>query len=291
MKDPSGILYVVATPIGNLEDLSARASRILADVDLILAEDTRQSVKLLRHYGINTPMQSFHDFNERELVVEILGRLRQGKDIALISDAGTPLICDPGFQLVGRAIAGGISVVPIPGPSAIITALSVAGLPTNRFVFEGFVPEQRSARKKLLKSLAYEARTIVLFETPHRIVAFLEAAVDVFGPDRDAVLARELTKKFETIDRAPLGELLVQMQAGVSVSKGEFVVLISGYRRQKSEEELETSRILEILLAHSLSIKTAAAITAEITGARKNSLYKHALELAQKYETIPGNSE
>jgi len=284
-------LYVVATPIGNLEDLSARASRILADVDLILAEDTRQSVKLLRHCGINTPMQSFHDFNERDLVAGIVERLRQGKNVALISDAGTPLICDPGFQLVGRAIAGEIRVVPIPGPSAIITALSVAGLPTNRFVFEGFVPEQRNARQKLLKSLAYETRTIVLFETPHRIVAFLEAAVDAFGPDREAVLARELTKKFETLDRAPLGGLLDQMQAGASVSKGEFVVLISGYQGQKSGEELETSHILEILLAHSLPIKAAAAITAEITGARKNSLYKQALELDQKCETNPGDTE
>lgn len=287
MKDPSGILYVVATPIGNLEDLSSRAARILAEVDLILAEDTRQSVKLLRHCGINTPMQSFHDFNERDLVAGMVGRLGQGKNIALISDAGTPLICDPGFQLVGRVITEGIRVVPIPGPSAIITALSVAGLSTNRFVFEGFVPEQHSARQKLLKSLAYETRTIVLFEAPHRIVAFLETAVEVFGCDREAVLARELTKKFETIYRAPLGELLDQMQAKEAVKKGEFVVLISAYRGQQSMDELESTRILEILLAHALPVKAAAAITAEITGAKKNMLYKQALGLQKDSDGTP----
>jgi 16S rRNA (cytidine1402-2'-O)-methyltransferase len=224
-------------------------------------------------------MQSFHDYNERGLVPEILNQLGQGKKIALISDAGTPLISDPGFQLVSRAIAGGLKVVPVPGPSAIITALSVAGLPTNRFVFEGFVPEQRNARQKLLKSLAYETRTIVLFETPHRIVAFLEAAVSAFGLDREAVLARELTKKFETIYRAPLGELLEQMQGGESVKKGEFVVLISGYQGQQSMDEIESARILEILLAHDLPVKAVAAITAEITGAKKNMLYKQALRL------------
>lgn len=279
MEDPSGILYVVATPIGNLEDISVRASRILAQVDLILAEDTRHSVKLLSHCGITTPMQSFHDFNERGVVPEILNRLGQGKKIALISDAGTPLICDPGFQLVSKAIAGGYKVVAVPGPSAIITALSVAGLSTNRFVFEGFVPEQRNARQKLLKSLAYETRTIVLFETPHRILAFLEAAVDAFGPDREAVLARELTKKFETIYRAPLGELLEQMQGADSVKKGEFVVLIAGYQGQQSMDEIESARILNILLAHNLPVKATAAITAEITGAKKNMLYKLALSL------------
>lgn len=290
MEDPSGILYVVATPIGNLEDFSGRASRILAEVDLILAEDTRHSVKLLNHCGITTTMQSFHDFNERGLVPEILDQLGQGKKIALISDAGTPLICDPGFQLVSRAIAGGFKVVPVPGPSAIITALSVAGLPTNRFVFEGFVPEQRNARQKLLKSLAYEARTIVLFETPHRIVAFLEAAVNAFGLDREAVLARELTKKFETIYRAPLGKLLEQMQEEETVKKGEFVVLIAGYQGQQSMDEIESTRILEILLTHDLPVKAAAAITAEITGAKKNRLYKQALKL-QKGGTDASQTE
>lgn len=282
MKDPSGILYVVATPIGNLEDLSARAAKTLADVDLILAEDTRHSVNILNRYGISTPMKSFHEFNERDLVPDIVNRLLQGTQIAIISDAGTPLICDPGFQLVSRVLDEGVMVVPIPGPSALITALSVAGLPTNRFVFEGFAPEQRQARQKLLKSLAYETRTIILFETPHRIVAFLEAAVEAFGRDRTAVLARELTKKFETIHRGSLGDLQDQLLSGESVHKGEFVVLISGYRGQKSMDDLEITRILEVLLAHSLPVRTVAAIAAEITGARKNTLYKQALAMEQK---------
>jgi len=287
LKDPFGILYVVATPIGNLEDLSARAARTLADVDLILAEDTRHSVKLLSHYGISKPMKSLHEFNERDVIPEIVNRLRQGAHIALISDAGTPLICDPGFQLVSRVLDEGLRVVPVPGPSAVITALSVAGLPTDRFVFEGFVPEQRNARQTFLKSLAYESRTIVLLEAPHRIAAFLQAAVAAFGRDRDAVLARELTKMFETIYRGTLGDLLDQLSAGDSVHKGEFVVLISGYRGPKSMAELETSRILEVLLAHSLPVKTAAAIAAEITGAKKNALYKQAVRLQKDRVSAP----
>lgn len=279
MNDPSGILYVVATPIGNLEDLGGRAARILADVDLILAEDTRHSIKLLRHFGITTPMQSLHDFNERNLAAGLVERLLRGETMALIADAGTPLISDPGFQLVGRAIEARVGVVPIPGPSAVLAALSVAGLPTNRFVFEGFVPEQRAAREKLLKSLAYETRTMVLFEAPHRIAAFLEAAADAFGSNRGVVLARELTKRYETFYRGSLGEVLDQIHRGEFVQKGEFVVLISGYRGQQTETEGEILRILEVLMSHSLPVKTAAAIAAEITGARKNTLYKQALEL------------
>lgn len=287
MKDPSGILYVVATPIGNLEDLGGRAARILADVDLILVEDTRHSIKLLRHFGITTHMQSLHDFNERDMAAGIVARLHRGETMALISDAGTPLISDPGFKLVGSAIAAGICVVPIPGPSAVITALSVAGLPTNRFVFEGFVPEQRSARKKLLESLTYEKRTIVLFEAPHRIVAFLEAAADSFGNDRAVVLARELTKKFETIYRGRLGDVLDQIRGEEAAQKGEYVVIISGNQGQYEDNQQETTRILGVLLAHSLPVRTAAALAAEITGAKKNSLYKQALELAKERKREP----
>lgn len=272
-------MYVVATPIGNLEDLSARGLRTLSEVDLILAEDTRHSVNLLRHFGISTPLRSFHEFNELEVVPEIIDKLRNGRNIALISDAGTPLISDPGYQLVNRLAAEGFRVVPVPGPSAIITALSAGGLSTARFVFEGFVPSNRSGRQKLLKSLAYETRTVVLFETPHRIVAFLADAADAFGGDRDAVLARELTKKFETIYRGSLGELLEMLKAGENDIKGEFVVLIDGYKEQKSRLDLESIRILKILLAHSLPVREAAAIAAEITGARKNTLYKQALTL------------
>ena len=272
-------MYVVATPIGNLEDLSARGLRILGEVDLILAEDTRRSVNLLRHFGLSTPLRSFHEFNEREIIAVIADKLRHGSNIALISDAGTPLISDPGYLLVNRLIAEGIRVVPIPGPSAIITALSVGGLSTERFVFEGFVPSNRAGRQKLLKSLAYETRTMVLFETPHRIVAFLDDAADAFGGDREAVLARELTKKFETIYRGSLVDLQDKLRTGENEIRGEFVVLIAGYREQKSRLDLESTRILKILLAHSLPLREVAAIAAEITGTRKNTLYKQALEL------------
>ena len=284
-------MYVVATPIGNLEDISTRGLRILGEVDLILAEDTRHSVNLLRHFGIETPLKSLHEFNEREIVPLIADKLRQGRNLALISDAGTPLISDPGYQLVHTLAAEGIRVVPIPGPSAIITALSVGGLSTARFVFEGFVPSNRTGRQKVLKSLAYETRTLVLFEAPHRIVAFLEDAADAFGGDRDAVLARELTKKFETIYRGSLGELRDKLKTGEDDIKGEFVVMIAGYKEEKSRLDLESARVLKILLAHSLTVREAAAIAAEITGARKNTLYKQALELEQERRANPSSSD
>ena len=280
-------MYVVATPIGNLGDFSSRAAETLAHVDLILAEDTRHSIKLLRHFGITTPMQSFHDFNERGLVADMLERLKQGRSLALISDAGTPLISDPGYRLVAMAGAEGIRVVPIPGPSALLSALSVSGLATSRFVFEGFAPEQHGARQKLLNSLAGETRTIVLFEAPHRIVAFMEAAVEAFGADREAVLARELTKQFESVYRGPLAVLLQQCQQGEIVSRGEFVVVIAGFQGQPMDTQRESMRVLEILLGHGLPVKTAAAVAAEITGARKNALYKQALELGKKGNREP----
>ena len=279
MLNQSGTLYVVATPIGNLEDLSSRARRILAEVDLIAAEDTRHSRKMLTHFGIKTRMKSCHDYNEQEAVPQLLRRLRQGDNLALISDAGTPLICDPGYQLVQAAQENGIRVVPVPGANALISALSVVGMPTDRFIFEGYVPEKPVARKKHLQTLSTETRTMVFYEAPHRILGFLQDAVAIFGEARLAAVARELTKRFETIHRLTLGNLLALLRDDEVQRKGEFVVVIHGVSAESLIDDQEVVRILKILLCHSLAVKDAAAITAEIVGGRKNDFYKLAVQL------------
>lgn len=276
-----GVLYVVATPIGNLGDISARALDILASVDLIAAEDTRHSRKLLQHFGIKVSMVAVHDFNERERSEKLLDRLSAGERVALISDAGTPLICDPGFVLVRQARERGIKVVPVPGACAMVAALSAAGLPTDRFVFEGFLPARRKARRDRLETLRHEIRTLVFYESPHRIRESLEDAAEIFGRDRRAVLARELTKTFETFVAAELGELDVRLATDSNAGRGELVLMIAGASDAGSEsraENIDTDRLL-MLLQRELGIKKAARLASEITGLAKNQLYQRALVL------------
>ena len=275
-----GTLYVVATPIGNFEDFSARAARVLSQVDLIAAEDTRHSAKLLQHYGIRTKVVSIHEYNERAKTPRLMEMLRVGKSIALISDAGTPLLSDPGFLLVRAARAAGMAVVPIPGPCAAIAALSVAGLPTDRFTFEGFPPPRAAARRSALSALRDEPRTIVFYESSHRVVDSLADMVAVFGPDRSAVMARELTKKFETIREGTLAELHAYLVEHENERLGEFVVLIHGAREPADHAHVDTDadRVLSVLL-EDLPLKEAVKIAARLTGAHKNRLYDRALAL------------
>lgn len=280
MNDPiskAGMLYIVATPIGNLGDISQRALKILAEVDLILAEDTRHSRHLLNHFGIGTACQSCHEHNEAQRIDKVIAELNEGKNIALISDAGTPLISDPGFQLVRAVRSQGLSVSPIPGPSSIIAALSAAGLPTDSFVYDGFLPAKRVARKKQLQHYLSETKTVVLLESSHRIRGCLSDMVDVLGAARRVVLARELTKKFETIIAASIGDLIDQVDADDNQLRGEFVLLIEGAPAQ-SEEHLDVLPILTVLIDE-LPLKQAAALTAKITQQRKNDIYQLALSL------------
>ncbi|MFD1259502.1 16S rRNA (cytidine(1402)-2'-O)-methyltransferase [Entomomonas asaccharolytica] len=278
-QSASGTLYIVATPIGNLEDITNRALRILREVDLVAAEDTRHSTKLLQHFAINTPLKACHDHNEREQQNYFVQLLLAGKNIALISDAGTPLISDPGFHLVKQAQQQGIKVVPIPGACAVIAALSVAGLPSDRFSFEGFLPAKSSTRKATLEALKEEQRTIIFYEAPHRLLESLQDLATIFGANRQAVLARELTKTFETIKNAPLAELVQWVEADSNQQRGECVLLIEGWKApEQAEINQQTERVLKILLVD-LPVKQAAALAAEITGERKNKLYQYALQL------------
>jgi len=274
----SGQLFVVATPIGNLGDLSPRARETLATVDLIAAEDTRHSRRLLEHFGIRRPLVALHEHNERERCERLIERLQAGESVALISDAGTPLISDPGYRLVRAAREAGVPVVPVPGPSALIAALSVAGLPTDRFVFEGFLPAKAQARRSRLQALANEPRTLVFYESSHRIQAMLADLAEILGSDREAVLARELTKQFEQIEGGRLDHLCQWLDADENHRRGEFVVLVAGAPAVE-EEAGEVQRILEILLRE-LPVKRAAAVAAELTGRRRNELYRLALELS-----------
>lgn len=274
----SAALYIVATPIGNLGDITARAIETLKAVDLIAAEDTRHSGRLLQHFGISTRMMSYHDFSDDSRVDKLLQKLKEGLSIALISDAGTPLISDPGYRLVVRARAESITVVPIPGVCALTTALSAAGLPSDRFLYEGFPAAKRSARIKYFETLQEETRTLIFYESPHRIIDCLEDMLNVFGPDRLVVLCRELTKTFETIHSDVLSSLLPWIQEDDNRQRGEFVVLVKG-ADEKIDEGIDSAaaRILDILLEE-LSVKQAAALAARITGLKKNALYQLALE-------------
>ena len=274
----AGTLYVVATPIGNLDDISARALRVLQQVSLIAAEDTRHSTRLLHHFGITTPLAACHDHNERTEGTRFLQHLQSGQDVALISDAGTPLISDPGYHLVRQVQAAGIKVVPIPGPCAFIAALSAAGLPSDRFVFEGFLPAKANARQNRLHSLEPEERTLIFYEAPHRLLESLTDMQNALGPDRQAVLGRELTKTFETIKSLPLSHLVQWVTADSNQQRGECVVLIAGKPKSETHEALsgESVRVLDILLK-TLPVRQAAALAAEITGERKNKLYPFAL--------------
>lgn len=273
-----GTLYVVATPIGNLGDMTPRAVEVLRAVDRIAAEDTRHSRTLLQHFGIRTPMLALHEHNERQQGPKLLAALQSGESIALISDAGTPLLSDPGYHLVRGARQVGIPVVPIPGASALLAALSVAGLPTDRFVFEGFLPAKAAARRSRLQELANETRTLVFFESSHRIESSLAAMVEVLGGEREAVLARELTKTFETVHAATLARLAAAVAADANQRKGEFVVLVRGSNEAVTEDG-DGDRVLAILLEE-LPVKQAAGLAARITGTARNRLYQRALELA-----------
>jgi len=274
-----GKLYVVATPIGNLDDISPRALRTLREVALIAAEDTRHSIRLLQHFGITTALAACHDHNEREQGGRFVARLLAGDDVALISDAGTPLISDPGYHLVRQVRAAGIEVVPVPGPSALIAALSAAGLPSDRFIFEGFLPAKAAARRGRLELLKEEPRTLIFYEAPHRVLESVQDMASLFGKDRHAVLARELTKTFETLRGAPLGELAEWIAADSNQQRGECVLLVTGWQAPEGEDAIsgEALRVLDLLLGE-LPVKRAAALAAEITGVRKNLLYQAALE-------------
>jgi 16S rRNA (cytidine1402-2'-O)-methyltransferase len=278
-NSPYGSLYVVATPIGNLDDISARALNILRNVALIAAEDTRHSARLMQHFGIGTPLAACHEHNERDQGGRFLARLLAGDDVALISDAGTPLISDPGYHLVRQARAAGVAVVPVPGACALIAALSAAGLPSDRFIFEGFLPAKAAGRRARLEQLKEEPRTLIFYEAPHRILECLQDMQAVFGDERPALLARELTKTFETLKGMPLGELAAWVGADSNQQRGECVVLVAGWQAPEGEDAInaEALRVLNLLLAE-MPLKRAAALAAEITGVRKNLLYQAALE-------------
>ena len=278
----AGVLYIVATPIGNLQDISARALDVLKAVSLIEAEDTRHSKTLLAHYGIATTLQAVHEHNERDVTDRLLQKLTGGDDIALVSDAGTPLISDPGFYLVRAARQSGIRVVPVPGPAALIAALSVAGLATDRFVFEGFLPARQAARRQRLQGLAAETATLVFYESSHRIVACLADMADCLGAHREAALARELTKTFETVLTGSLQELLEQLQADSQQQKGEFVVLVQGAApRDPAAIDAASEQVLAVLLSE-LPLKQAASLAARITGMSKNALYELGLKIKKQ---------
>ncbi|HIC45544.1 MAG TPA: 16S rRNA (cytidine(1402)-2'-O)-methyltransferase [Methylophaga aminisulfidivorans] len=280
-ESQAGQLFIVATPIGNLADFSARAIEVLKSVDVIAAEDTRHSKYLLQHYAIQTSTISLHEHNEQQRSDALCQRLLAGESVALISDAGTPLISDPGYRLVTTVRDAGIRVIPIPGCCALITALSASGLASDRFSFEGFLPAKSSARKQLMESLKSDARTLIFYESPRRLLAALEDAVLIFGEQRQACLARELTKLHETIETRPLIDLIDWVKADDNQQRGECVLLIEGSQNEATADEQEVSRLLKILLTE-LPVKKAAAMVANITGGSKNEAYQLALKLQQK---------
>ena len=277
---PGGTLYVVATPIGNLQDLSERAVNVLSSVSLVAAEDTRHSGRLLQHLGLSKPMLALHDHNERDRVARILAELEAGRDIALVSDAGTPLISDPGYLVVREVRGAGYRVSPVPGACAMIAALSAAGLPTDRFLFAGFLPAKRSGRRAALSDLRAQTATLVFYESPHRILDFVQDLVEEFGSGRECVLGRELTKTFETFYSGSAGEVLEQLQDDAHGTRGEFVVMVRGAppSDEAAATALDADRLLALLIAE-LPVKKAARIVAEVSGVGKNELYQRALEL------------
>jgi 16S rRNA (cytidine1402-2'-O)-methyltransferase len=268
-----GCLWVVATPIGHRDDLSARAIETLRTVAVIAAEDTRHSRPLLVHHNIDTPLIALHEHNERDAVDAVVRRMQGGDAVALISDAGTPLISDPGFRLVRAARAAGIRCIPVPGACAAIAALSVAGLPSDRFVFEGFLPPKAAARRSRLQELASDARTLIFYESSHRVAESLADMRDVFGADREAVLARELTKLFETVLGAPLAELAARVVADPDQQRGEHVILVAG-RGEEADAKLAEGQRVFAILREELPPAKAAKLAAAISGAPRKSLYE-----------------
>lgn len=274
-----GTLYVVATPIGNLQDITLRALEILKSVDVIAAEDTRHSATLLGHFGISTKLTALHEHNERSAGEKLIAHMQAGQSVALISDAGTPAISDPGALLVNLAHAAGIKVVPIPGANAAIAALSASGLLMPRFLFIGFLPAKGSHRKQVLEAISDVPATLVFYEAPHRVLESVEDLAAVLGGERQITFARELTKTFETIHNCKLGEALAWLQADPNQQRGEFVLLVEG-APVKDEQAIspEAQRTLELLLAE-LPLKQAVKLAADITGCKKNTLYELALTL------------
>ena len=279
MGTMSGTLFVVATPIGNLEDLTPRARQTLAEVDLIAAEDTRHTGRLLSHFGVKTRLLALHDHNEAELADKVIDKILAGQSVALVSDAGTPLVSDPGYRLVKAAHQRGVPVSPIPGASALTAALSVAGLATDKFCFEGFLPAKKKARFDVLTNLRDEARTMVFYESVHRIEGAIAALCGVFGTNRSAYLGRELTKMHEQCVYGTLGEIHAQLLDGSITKKGEFVIVVGGSLETKASSLDLDSLLVE--LSGKLPDKEVARIIADASGEKRNAIYKRLLELAK----------
>ena len=280
-----GTLYVVATPIGNLRDITLRALDVLKAVDIIAAEDTRHSRTLLQHYGVSTQLFALHEHNERSAAERIVAWLREGKAVALVSDAGTPAISDPGALLVRSVWLAGLSVIPIPGPSALITALCASGVAPTEFRFAGFLPSKAGERRARLAEFVDCAQTTVFYEAPHRIVETLRDIAATFGEDRPVVLCRELTKRFETIHHCLAGEALTWIEADANQQRGEFVVIVEGRGAVASTDDAQTLKTLTLLMEE-LPVKQAVALTAKITGAKRNAVYAMALQMKQEKEAL-----
>ncbi len=279
-KQTSGQLYLVATPIGNLGDISARARQILSEVAVVAAEDTRHSGQLLHHLGIAKPLVSLHEHNEAQRVDALVERLKRGESIALVSDAGTPLISDPGFNLVRAAIAQGVNVVPVPGACAAIVALSAAGLPTDRFAFEGFLPAKASGRRERLDTLNRDERTLIFYEAPHRLTETLADIATVFGAERQVVIARELTKQFETFYYGTAQELATRATQDADMNRGEIVIVVAGAPVQERQVNvMDTDKVLRTLLEE-LAPAQAAKLTAKLTGEKRSELYDRAVAMS-----------
>ena len=275
----SGILYVVATPIGNLADFSPRAREILNSVDLIAAEDTRHTRRLLSHFGIKTRLFALHEHNEKAASAELIRLMLDGKSVALVSDAGTPLLSDPGFELVAEAHQSGLKVSPVPGPSALVAALSAGGIPADRFCFEGFLPARAAARQARLAELRTENRTLVFYESVHRISAMLDDLINILGGERNACLARELTKLHEELRRGTLVSIQRALQAGDIAAKGEFVLLVSGAERRAADSTADQETALLKVLMDYLPGKQAVEAAVRISGGKRNEIYEAMLRL------------
>jgi 16S rRNA (cytidine1402-2'-O)-methyltransferase len=278
MNSKAGNLYIVATPIGNLGDITYRAVDTLKKVDRILVEDTRHARTLLDHYAIRTPLQAFHDHNELKLIPTIMEALQQGESYAMISDAGTPLISDPGYKLVNQLQIAGIQALTVPGACAAIAALCVSGMATNRFAFEGFLPAKTAARLAALEMLKQEPRTLIFYEGKHRIIACLQSMAQVFGAQREVVVGRELTKKFETVVAGAFDDVIRQIESSPENQKGEFVILVEGLKLVAEDVDIE--KILTVLLEE-LSVKQASKLAAKLSGVSKNICYEKAVQLQQ----------
>lgn len=276
----SAQLFVVATPIGHLDDMSYRAIDVLKSVSLIAAEDTRTSAQLMKHFNISTPLTACHEHNESNKIDILIQKLLNGEDIALISDAGTPLISDPGFKLVRAAQANGIRVIPVPGACAAIAALSAVGLPSDRFSFQGFLASKQSQRLQQLEKLKDQTQTLIFYEAPHRILDSVKDMAAVFGADRPVGFAREITKTFETIKKMALGELVEFIAADHHQQKGEIVLVVGGASEEKDMEQEKLDQLLQRLL-QDLSVKAASQLAADLTGIKKKIAYQRALELSQ----------